>query len=50
MCGLSEKLGSMKVNWCYERVGQSSRAVCVDVVLTHGENGGELVDEWNSRI
>ena len=31
------------------RVGSSSRAVCVEVVWTQGENGGQVVEE-NIRI
>ena len=42
---LSEKWGSMKENWCYQRDGWSSRAECVEIVKTHGENGGGPVGE-----
>ena len=37
-------------SWCYEKVGWSSRAVCVEVVWTHEEKGGGLIGEENSRI
>ena len=36
--------------WCYDRVGWSSRAECVEVVWTHGKNGGVPVSEEKSRI
>ena len=39
----------MKENWCYRRIGWSSTAVCVEVVWTHGENGG-LIGEEISRF
>ena len=40
----------MKGNWCYERVGWSSRTECLKVFWKHGENGGGPVGEENSRI
>ena len=32
------------------RVGWSSKTECVEVVLTHGENGGGPVGEENNRM
>ena len=40
----------MKENWCYERVVWLSRAECVEVVWTHGENGEGPAGVDNSRI
>ena len=47
---LSEECGGVKENWWYNRVDWYSRAMCVEVVWTLGENGGGAVDEEDNGI
>ena len=42
--GPCETLGGVKENWCYERGGWLSRAVCVEVVNTYRAGVGNLFE------
>ena len=54
MCGVSRMGRGVRKEEVRRRAGVMkswlSRAECVEVVWTHGENGGEPVGEQNFRI